>query len=48
MKIFISTSFDNQYVKNNKQKIYATDFNYYNNKFQKTKLLKMSGKIIEY
>ena len=35
MKIFISTSFDNQYVKNKKQKIYATDFNYYNNKFFK-------------
>ena len=40
MKIFISTSFDNQYVKNNKQKIYATDFNYYNNKFQKDEIIK--------
>ena len=40
MKIFISTSFDNQYVKNKKQKIYATDFNYYNNKFQKDEIIK--------
>lgn len=40
MKIFISTSFDNQYVKDKKQKIYATDFNYYNNKFKKNEIIK--------
>ena len=40
MKIFISTIFDYQYVKNKKQKIYATDFNYYNNKLQKDKIIK--------
>ena len=40
MKIFISTTFDNQYVKNKKQKIYATDFNYYKSKIQKDKIIK--------
>ncbi len=40
MKIFISTPFDNQYVKNKKQKIYATDFNYYKSKVLKDKIIK--------
>ncbi len=40
MNIFISTPFDNQYVKNKKKKIYATDFNYYRSKFSKDKIIK--------
>ena len=40
MKIFISTPFDNQYVKNKKQKIYATDFNFYKSKVLKDNIIK--------